>query len=51
MVCMFLKAVLKNVIGTTCPAKPEIFIIWLFTGKNVLTPAVRDYKWSGQDVG
>lgn len=40
-----------NVIETTCPSEPKLFINLVLYRKSLQTPAVRDYKWKRWGTG
>lgn len=40
-----------NVIETTCPSEPKLFINLVLYRKSLQTPAVRDYKWRRWGTG
>lgn len=40
-----------NVIEPTCPSEPKLFINLVLYRKSLQTPAVRDYKWRGGELG
>ena len=38
-------------IEPTCPSEPKLFINLVLYRKSLQTPAVRDYKWRGGELG